>query len=224
MKQTLAIILGYLTCMDSEVITKWTNIAYSFWHKDDGQVVVSLQANGDDLDIKLKDGDGNEVTTTIQQYQEPENFPISKILNLQNTLNGKVNTEVGKGLSTEDFTTALKTKLDQLTNYVHPSNPAHSISDIDGLQAQLDTLNAALNSVNDQLSNAQRLLSWNGYRWYKSSTNLNNYPVAGEELQGRGDGRYEGGEYIVASEVLRDLPDGQATDQALDINIFESYP
>lgn len=36
---------------------------------------------------------------------------------ITNALNGKVNTETGKGLSTEDYTTAEKTKLAGLSNY-----------------------------------------------------------------------------------------------------------
>ena len=64
---------------------------------------------------------------------------------------------------------------------------------------------------------------WNGYRWYKNENNLNEYPITGEEIQGRGDGRYENGEWI-HGEFKRDMPNGQTIDQNLDINIFISYP
>ena len=70
---------------------------------------------------------------------------------------------------------------------------------------------------------ALRMLDWNGYRWYKKATNLNAYPAAGDEFQGRGDGRYSNGDYIAHSEILRDLPDGQAPDENLDIKIFNNY-
>ena len=46
-------------------------------------------------------------------------------------LNNKVDKEVGKGLSTEDFTTAEKNKLHNLENYIHPLT--HNVSEIRGL-------------------------------------------------------------------------------------------
>ena len=45
-------------------------------------------------------------------------YLVSKILGL---LNLKVDTEEGKGLSEEDFTALLKTKLDELENYSLPT-------------------------------------------------------------------------------------------------------
>jgi hypothetical protein len=52
-----------------------------------------------------------------------ENVPT----NIIDVLNNKVDVEVGKGLSTEDFTTLEKTKLSTLENYVHPVNHPPSI-------------------------------------------------------------------------------------------------
>ena len=59
---------------------------------------------------------------------------------------------------------------------------------------------------------------WNGYRWYKLETNTFNYPIIGEELQGRGDGRFQSGEWI-QGEVTVDNPQDDS-----DINLFVSYP
>ncbi|KQC30171.1 hypothetical protein [Flagellimonas eckloniae] len=223
MKQSLSILLAYLTCTDPVIITKWQNILASFWHKDEGNLVVGIQANGTDLEITLKDGEGNEAATTIKQYQEPTNFTIAKISGLQSALDAKVDKVTGKQLSTEDFTTALLAKLNSLNNYVHP--PEHTIGEITDLGTTLTGLQDQLNALNDLLTDlaSTQFLKWNGYRWYKNTTNTNNYPIAGEEFQGRGDGRYENGEWC-HGEFKRDMPDGQATDQELDINLFTSYP
>ncbi len=47
---------------------------------------------------------------------------------ITNTLAGKVDKQEGKGLSTEDFTTELKTKLENLTNF---SGSADDIAETD---------------------------------------------------------------------------------------------
>lgn len=59
---------------------------------------------------------------------------------------------------------------------------------------------------------------WNGYRWYKTPANAFNYPIVGEELQGRGDGRFQSGEWV-HGEVTSNNP----TDDS-DFNLFVSYP
>ena len=65
-------------------------------------------------------------------------------------LNGKVDKVSGKGLSTEDFTTALKTKLEGLNNY----DDSEIEDAVSSLQTQLNTLvsgnaNDAINSFNE---------------------------------------------------------------------------
>lgn len=65
-------------------------------------------------------------------------------------LNDKVDKVSGKGLSTEDFTTALKTKLEGLNNY----NDTEISNAVSSLQTQLNTLvsgdaNDAINSFNE---------------------------------------------------------------------------
>ena len=65
-------------------------------------------------------------------------------------LNDKVDKVTGKGLSTEDFTTALKSKLEGLTNY----DDAEISNAVSSLQSQLNTLvsgnvNDAINSFNE---------------------------------------------------------------------------
>ncbi|CAG2532921.1 hypothetical protein MAR621_03115 [Maribacter dokdonensis] len=223
MKQALNILLAYLTCTDPVMVTKWENILASFWHKDDGSIITNITQNGNDWEFTTVAANGDETVTVIAQYQEPANFDIAKITGLQNALDDKVAKVTGKGLSTQDFTTSLKNKLDSLTQYVPPNSV--EIGYINGLQEQLNTLQENINTVSDAIGGGNPIiLYWNNYRLYKDNGNTELYPQAGEKLEARGDGRYAGGEYITDSEVLRDLPDGQATDEALDINILNSRP
>lgn len=60
---------------------------------------------------------------------------------IKNTFNGKVDKVEGKQLSTEDFTTILKSKLESLTNY----DDTELSNKIDALKSRLDTI---LNSEN----------------------------------------------------------------------------
>tara|TARA_R110002051_G_scaffold297564_2_gene363988 strand:+ start:38968 stop:39639 length:672 start_codon:yes stop_codon:yes gene_type:complete len=223
MKQAINILLAYLTCTDPVMVTKWQNILASFWHKDDGDVITNIVKIGGNWEFTTIDGDGNETVTVIEQYVEPANFNIAKITGLQTALDGKVDKEAGKGLSSNDFTTTLKTKLENLSQYVKPNS--EEISYINGLQDALNLLQDNINQVSDSIGNGNPvILYWNNYRLYKDNGNIENYPQTGEKLEGRGDGRYAAGEYITDSEVLRDLPNAQATDEALDINILNSRP
>jgi hypothetical protein len=219
MKQALNILIAYLTCTDPVMVTKWQNILASFWHKDEGQVVTEIVQDSDSTEITIKDGDGTETTTSIPIYVEPAAFAITKITGLQTALDNKVDKEVGKGLSTEDFTSILKTKLDGLVNYVHPAS--HNIAEIDGLQDIIDgiaqdivDLTTTINSLNQY-----QYLIWNGYRLYKNAGNTEVYPEAGEELKGRGNGTLFGGEIIHATAKI-DNP--TLTDA--DFNLLNSYP
>ena len=54
-----------------------------------------------------------------------ETLGISNISGLQNALNGKQNTEAGKGLSTEDFTSAFKTLLETVASGAEPNVQAN---------------------------------------------------------------------------------------------------
>tara|TARA_R110000823_G_scaffold309594_3_gene433974 strand:+ start:7988 stop:8647 length:660 start_codon:yes stop_codon:yes gene_type:complete len=219
MKQALNILIAYLTCTDPVMVTKWQNILASFWHKDEGQVVTEIVQDSDSTEITIKDGDGTETTTSIPIYVEPAAFAITKITGLQTALDNKVDKVVGKGLSTEDFTSILKTKLDGLVNYVHPAS--HSIAEVDGLQDIIDgiaqdivDLTTTINSLNQY-----QYLIWNGYRLYKNAGNTEVYPEAGEELKGRGNGTLFSGEIIHATAKI-DNP--TLTDA--DFNLKNSYP
>ena len=75
---------------------------------------------------------------------------LGTVITQHQDISGKVDKVTGKGLSTEDFTTALKTKLEGLSNY----NDAEISNAVSSLQSQLNTLvsgnaNDAINSFNE---------------------------------------------------------------------------
>lgn len=220
MKQALALLLNYLTCTDPVMVTKWENILASFWHKDSGSVITNIEQTAGNWVFTTLDGDGNTTTTTIAQYTEPANFDIDKITGLQTALDGKVDKETGKGLSTEDFTNALKNKLENLNNYVKPNS--EGIGYIDGLQDYLDLLQQNINDVSDSINQGNPvMLYWKGYRLYKELGNTESYPQAGEEIMGQGDGSFFAGErvHLIAK---ADIPVAtNATDQ--DFTFINSY-
>lgn len=221
MKQALNILLSYLTCTDEVMRTKWENILNSFWHKDQGQIITGIALNGTTIEISTINADGVVTVTPIAQYQEPANFEIAKITGLQGALDNKVVKVVGKALSTNDYTTAEKNKLANLTNYVHPE--MHSIGEVDGLQQFLTDLQTAQNNLNATLSQLSQyqFIIWHGYRLYKVPGNTETYPEAQDELQGRGEGQLEGGD-IVHLEVLNAMPDITLVVEA-DYKFLTSY-
>lgn len=130
-KQTIAVLLGYLTCDDPVIKTKYENLLASFWHKDEGLIIKTVADDGSGgTDITFSDD------SVVNFPVLPSSKPISFITGLLDALNTKVDKVVGKQLSEEDFTTAFKNKLDNLSNYVHPTT--HLISEIQDLQDILD--------------------------------------------------------------------------------------
>ncbi|TLP81348.1 hypothetical protein [Maribacter sp. ACAM166] len=221
MKQDLNILIDYLTCTDAVMITKWQNILASFWHKDDGDLIQSITSDANSITFTTVNADGDTTAHIVDQYQEPTNFPISKITDLATALSGKVATEVGKGLSQENYTTAEKNKLDGLTNYVPPSS--EEIAYINGLQDALTTLQENINTVSDAIAQGNPVIIYfKGYRLYKELGNVELYPQTGEEVMGRGDGTLFGGEIIHVT-AKTDLPDqGVVTNS--DFNFISSTP
>ncbi len=130
-KQTLVALLGYMTCDDPVIKQKYENILASFYHKDEGIIITSIDAdeNGG-TNIAFSDGGVLNIPAL------PTSKEISFINGLQTALDNRVVKVVGKQLSTEDFTTTLLNKLNSLQNYVHPEK--HLISEIDQLQESLD--------------------------------------------------------------------------------------
>ncbi|MFY0714136.1 hypothetical protein J1D01_10695 [Seonamhaeicola sp. NFXS20] len=151
MKQALNILIAYLTCTDPVIQNKWLNLLHSFWHKDSGWLLKSITTVSGGYRFTVVDGDGNETSHDINIPTLPNSQPISYIQGLQSALDEKVDKVPGKGLSTQDFTTALKNKLDGLQNYVHPQ--FHQISDIQGLQSTLDNLPNIYESLSNKGAN-----------------------------------------------------------------------
>ena len=85
-----------------------------FYRDDDGDLILQI---GDDAT-----GRGIDHSKDIDTYSKAE---------IDNKLAGKVNVEIGKGLSSNDYTLTEKTKLGTIENnanyYVHPSNHNSSI-------------------------------------------------------------------------------------------------
>lgn len=85
---------------------------------------------------------GSDTTTAIETFQEVLDFLagvtddetlVGKITALQTAINGKVDKENGKGLSTEDFTAALKAKLESLDPYTKAQVDAAIQEAVEGL-------------------------------------------------------------------------------------------
>lgn len=132
-QQTLAILLDYLSCDDPVIKTKYANILASFWHKSEGLIIKSVDNDGaGGTDILFSDDN------VVNFPGLPGSKPILFITGLLDALNTKVDKAVGKQLSTEDFTSEFKAKLEGLTQYVHPNE--HSISEVTGLQDFLTSL------------------------------------------------------------------------------------
>ena len=137
MKKAIEILIDYLTCTDPVIKTKWLNLLASFWHKDSGAVVKTIEVDEDgNTSFTFLKGDNTEEFVVIQNFVLPNEMPQSFIIGLVDALNSKVDKVTGKGLSANDFTTALKNKLDGLQNYVHPE--FHQIGEIDGLTDALN--------------------------------------------------------------------------------------
>ncbi|WP_299212752.1 hypothetical protein [uncultured Dokdonia sp.] len=131
MKTSISTLKSYFERGDKPSQTDFEDLIDSFIHKDAGVAIKSINVNGaGNLVFTFSDN-----TTEIVK-QLPNELPISFITDLQNQLDVKVDKEANKQLSTQDFTTALKSKLEQLENYVHPAT--HSIEEIENLQQSLD--------------------------------------------------------------------------------------
>jgi hypothetical protein len=108
-----------------------------------GTNVVWDGSNWDALggSFDLSDYYNKEEVAHIVRLEQERAMEAEKLLqgttsNLWAAVAGKVDKVSGKGLSTEDFTSALKKKLDELVNY----DDEDIRKDIESLQSQLDTL------------------------------------------------------------------------------------
>lgn len=98
----------------------------------------------------------------------------------------------------------------------------NQVATVDQLTAETGTSTVVYRWTPQRIAQAIEAMAnvykeWNGYRWYKTAGNVNAFPIVGEELQGRGDGRFLAGEWI-HGEVAVDNPINET-----DMNIFTSY-
>ena len=134
MKKALSILMAYITCTDPGVKTKWANVLASFWHKDSGGLVTAITKDDNgNVTITLVDGDGAVAETVIEKTQLPTSHDIDFINGLNDALNNKVDKIQGKGLSSNDFTTVLKSKLENLGTI--PTDISQ-LTDLDGVLNQ----------------------------------------------------------------------------------------
>ena len=106
------------------------------------------------MTITLVDGEGTVESTTIEKTQLPSSYPITFITGLENALNGKVGRVAGKGLSSNDFTDALKAKLEALATTV--TVPVGSVG-ISELKEELKKMDVAPSSTG---SEAEVAVDW----------------------------------------------------------------
>ncbi len=131
MKTSISTLKSYFESGDKPSQEDFENLIDSFLHKDEGNAIKNISlSRGGDFVFTFSDNS----TETIKQL--PDEIPISHIANLQAQLDVKVDKEADRQFSTEDFTTALKLKLEKFENYVHPAT--HRIDEIENLQQSLD--------------------------------------------------------------------------------------
>lgn len=84
---------------------------------------IGNKASTTDVDDRIKTliGAAPEALDTLKEVADALNNDPNFATTITGLLGNKVDKVAGKGLSTNDFTTALKNKLDGLSNYTHPS-------------------------------------------------------------------------------------------------------
>lgn len=131
MKESIEKLKSYFETGDRPTQIEFESLIDSFLHKDDGVAIKSVSVNAEGNIVFAFSDDTEQIIT-----QSSSNLPDGFLENIQNALDKKVDKVAGKQLSAEDFTTLLKTKLEQLENYTHPD--FHQISEVENLQGTLD--------------------------------------------------------------------------------------
>lgn len=92
---------------------------------------LATKATPDDIDSRINAlvNAAPAALDTLKEIADALNNDPDFAATMTTQLAGKVDKIDGKGLSTEDFTTALKAKLEGITGYIHPDNhPATMIT------------------------------------------------------------------------------------------------
>jgi len=131
--KTVSVLKTYFETGDRPTESQFADLIDSFIHKSTGSVVTATSYNETTGDVVINLSNGaTPLTFNILKSTSEE---ISFINGLQNALDNKVDKEAGKGLSENDFTSTLRTKLIEIVG--HPDN--ETISFITGLQEALDS-------------------------------------------------------------------------------------
>ncbi len=130
--KAINILKSFFNTGDKPSESNFEDLIDSFLHKSSGKIISNAtNANGV---VSFSFSDNTSITFDTAQATSQE---ISFINGLQEALNAKVTSVVGKALSTNDFTNALKTKLDNLSQVELPES--YDIGFIVGLQNALNT-------------------------------------------------------------------------------------
>lgn len=115
------------------------------------------KATASEIDTRLNTlvGAAPEALDTLKEIADALNNDPDFAATITTQLASKVDKIAGKGLSTEDFTTELKAKLEGITGYTHPdSHPASMITQDATHRFVTDTEKAAWNAKGRVLSGA----------------------------------------------------------------------
>lgn len=128
--KTVSVLKTYFETGDVPTESQFGDLIDSFIHKQTGAVITAKSYDEETGIVSFSFSDSTtlsfNVNTDLTQIEQD-------ITDLQNN---KVDKIAGKGLSTNDFTNELKTKLENLTPYDPPTS--HEIAFINGLQEALD--------------------------------------------------------------------------------------
>lgn len=131
----------------------YTGAEYTFTPDSDSYTVTTNIMQQDGANVLSVTGDGEP---TLFVIAVKNNNAIAKLWN------GKVDAEEGKVLSTNDFTTEEKTKLEGLSNYddteITETLSTHT-TDIATLQDNITTINSDITDINTQLTSVFQSVS-----------------------------------------------------------------
>ena len=181
--KAINILKSFFNRGDKPTESNFADLIDSFVHKSSGVVVSSFTNTNGVVSISFSDNTSLNFNTSQATSQE-----ISFINGLQAALDGKVDKETGKALSSNDFTTELRTKLENLTQVDLPTS--YDIAFITGLQFALDSkanLEDVVLSVNgavpDASGNVTIDISQDGGTYDLTETPVaHNYTYFGQEV------------------------------------------
>ncbi len=130
--KSIAVLKTFFETGDRPTESQFGDLIDSFIHKTTGSVVIGKSVDAVTGDVLIQFSDGDSIGFNVNPLESAE---ISFINGLQAALDSKVDKENGKGLSSNDFTNELLTKLNNLENFTLTNQ---EISFINGLQDALE--------------------------------------------------------------------------------------